>query len=97
MLTESSYSESIVDVQLMKNGLLEIHIFCSRPKPDLSYLISKTLEDLGLIIQDAMIANFDVFKLDLRAQQRNGGQYVRPDQIKLILLDLVGDRGALQV
>ncbi|GKA87732.1 transcription factor ICE1-like protein, partial [Tanacetum coccineum] len=35
-----------VDVQKKGKGVLDIHIFCS-PKPDLLYLILKTLNDLG--------------------------------------------------
>ncbi|GKF25861.1 hypothetical protein Tco_0081755 [Tanacetum coccineum] len=67
------------------------------PKPDLLYLILKTLNDLGLTIRDDMISCFDAFKLDFHAQQSNEGQYVNPDQIKVILLDLVGDRDTPKV
>ncbi|XP_057480371.1 transcription factor ICE1-like [Actinidia eriantha] len=79
-----------VEVRLREGRAVNIHMFCSR-RPGLLLSTMRSLDNLGLDIQQAVISCFNGFALDIfRAEQCREGQDVHPDQIKAVLLDSAG-------
>nr|ACJ39213.1 inducer of CBF expression 3 [Glycine max] len=76
-----------VEVGLREGRGVNIHMFCDR-KPGLLLSTMTALDNLGLDIQQAVISYVNGFAMDIfRAEQRNEGQDVHPEQIKAVLLD----------
>ncbi|PWA34331.1 inducer of CBF expression 1 protein [Artemisia annua] len=68
-------------------------MFCSR-RPGLLLSTMRTLDKLGLDIQQAVISCLSCFALDIfRAEQCKQGQDVHPDQVKAALLESAGYHG----
>ncbi|KAI4348378.1 hypothetical protein L6164_009109 [Bauhinia variegata] len=79
-----------VEVRLREGRAVNIHMFCSR-RPGLLLSIMRSLDNLGLDVQQAVISCFNGFALDVfRAEQCREGQDVLPEQIKAVLLDSAG-------
>uniref|UniRef100_A0A803N7D3 BHLH domain-containing protein n=1 Tax=Chenopodium quinoa TaxID=63459 RepID=A0A803N7D3_CHEQI len=77
-----------IEVRLREGRAVNIHMFCGR-RPGLLLSTMKTLDGLGLDIQQAVISCFNGFAMDIfRAEQCKDGQDLHPDQIKAMLLDL---------
>lgn len=82
-----------IEVRQREGKAVNIHMFCSR-RPGLLLSIMRTLDTLGLDIQQAVISCFNGFALDVfRAEQCHEGQDVHPDQIKAMLLESAGYHG----
>ncbi|TQD82671.1 hypothetical protein C1H46_031784 [Malus baccata] len=82
-----------VEVRQREGRAVNIHMFCGR-RPGLLLSTMRTLDNLGLDIQQAVISCFNGFAMDVfRAEQCMEGQDVHPDQIKAVLLDLIGFHG----
>ncbi|XVF11429.1 hypothetical protein REPUB_Repub08aG0026700 [Reevesia pubescens] len=79
-----------VEVRLREGKAVNIHMFCSR-RPGLLLSTMRTLDSLGLDIQQAVISCFNGFAMDIfRAEQWKEGQDINPEQIKAVLLDSAG-------
>ncbi|KAJ7957182.1 Transcription factor Inducer of CBF expression 1 [Quillaja saponaria] len=79
-----------VEVRAREGRAVNIHMFCGR-KPGLLLSTMRTLDNLGLDIQQAVISCFNGFSMDIfRAEQCKEGQDVHPEQIKAVLLDSAG-------
>ncbi|KAL6280822.1 hypothetical protein ACE6H2_017703 [Prunus campanulata] len=84
-----------VEVRLREGRAVNIHMFCGR-RPGLLLSTMRTLDSLGLDIQQAVISCFNGFAMDVfRAEQCKEGQDVHPDQIKAVLLESVGFHGLI--
>ncbi|XP_008239552.1 PREDICTED: transcription factor ICE1-like [Prunus mume] len=84
-----------VEVRLREGRAVNIHMFCGR-RPGLLLSTMRTLDSLGLDIQQAVISCFNGFAMDIfRAEQCKEGQDVHPDQIKAVLLESVGFHGLI--
>ncbi|KAM1626662.1 hypothetical protein ACFXTN_013640 [Malus domestica] len=84
-----------VEVRLREGRAVNIHMFCGR-RPGLLLSTMRTLDNLGLDIQQAVISCFNGFAMDVfRAEQCKEGQDVHPDQIKAVLLDSIGFHGMM--
>ncbi|CAA2978221.1 transcription factor ICE1 [Olea europaea subsp. europaea] len=84
-----------VEVSLREGRGVNIHMFCAR-RMGLLQSTLKTLDDLGLDIQQAVISCFNGFALDVfRAEQCRNGQDILPEQIKAVLLELAGFHGVI--
>uniref|UniRef100_A0A2N9J4R6 BHLH domain-containing protein n=1 Tax=Fagus sylvatica TaxID=28930 RepID=A0A2N9J4R6_FAGSY len=84
-----------VEVKVREGRAVNIHMFCAR-RPGLLLSTMRTLDNLGLDIQQAVISCFNGFALDVfRAEQCREGQDVLPEQIKAVLLDSVGFHGMM--
>ncbi|KAB2609054.1 transcription factor ICE1-like [Pyrus ussuriensis x Pyrus communis] len=84
-----------VEVRLREGRAVNIHMFCGR-RPGLLLSTMRTLDNLGLDIQQAVISCFNGFAMDVfRAEQCKEGQDVDPDQIKAVLLDSIGFHGMM--
>ncbi|KAI9120266.1 hypothetical protein K1719_007299 [Acacia pycnantha] len=84
---------SRVEVRLREGRAVNIHMFCAR-RPGLLLTTLKTLDSLGLDIQQAVISCFNGFALDVfRAEQCREGQDVPPEQIRAVLLESAGCHG----
>ncbi|KAI5329443.1 hypothetical protein L3X38_028840 [Prunus dulcis] len=84
-----------VEVRLREGRAVNIHMFCGR-RPGLLLSTMRTLDSLGLDIQQAVISCFNGFAMDVfRAEQCTEGQDVHPDQIKAVLLESVGFHGLI--
>ncbi|KAI3737463.1 hypothetical protein L2E82_27467 [Cichorium intybus] len=82
-----------IEVRQREGRVMNIHMFCSR-RPGLLLSVTRTLDNLGLDIQQAVISCFNGFALDVfKAEQCNEGQDVQPDQIKAMLLESAGYHG----
>ncbi|MFS7910081.1 putative transcription factor bHLH family [Helianthus anomalus] len=81
-----------IEVRRSEGGVVVIHM-SSGWRPGLLHSITKTLNDLGLELQQAVVSSFDGFILDVyRAQQ---SREVNEDQIKAKLLETVGNHGVV--
>ncbi|KAM0034755.1 putative transcription factor bHLH family [Helianthus debilis subsp. tardiflorus] len=81
-----------IEVRRSEGGVFVIHM-SSGWRPGLLHSITKTLNDLGLELQQAVVSSFDGFILDVyRAQQ---SREVNEDQIKAKLLETVGNHGVV--
>ncbi|KAF5817141.1 putative helix-loop-helix DNA-binding domain superfamily [Helianthus annuus] len=81
-----------IEVRRSEGGAVVIHM-SSGWRPGLLHSITKTLNDLGLELQQAVVSSFDGFTLDVyRAQQ---SREVNEDQIKAKLLETVGNHGVV--
>ncbi|CAJ1953349.1 unnamed protein product [Sphenostylis stenocarpa] len=79
-----------VEVRLREGRAVDIHMFCAR-RPGLLFSIMRTLDNLGLDVQQAVISCFDGFALDVfRAELYREGQDAAPEQIKAVLLETTG-------
>uniref|UniRef100_A0A803LCD5 Plant bHLH transcription factor ACT-like domain-containing protein n=1 Tax=Chenopodium quinoa TaxID=63459 RepID=A0A803LCD5_CHEQI len=86
-----------IEVRLREGRAVNIHMFCGR-RPGLLLSTMKTLDGLGLDIQQAVISCFNGFAMDIfRAEQCKNGQDLHPDQIKAMLLDLTTFHGSTAV
>lgn len=84
-----------IEVRQREGGVLNIHMFCSQ-KQGLLYSVMRTLEDLGLDIQQAVISSFNGFALDVfRAKHYLEGQDVNLDQIKAMLRETAEYHGVV--
>ncbi|KAL3653893.1 hypothetical protein CASFOL_003574 [Castilleja foliolosa] len=84
-----------VEVRLREGRAVNIHMFCAR-RPGLLLSTIRSLDNLGLDIQQAVISCFNGFALDVfRAEQCVEGQDVLPEQIKAVLLDSAGYHGVI--
>lgn len=84
-----------IEVRQREGGVLNIHMFCSQ-KQGLLYSVMRTLEDLGLDIQQAVISSFNGFALDVfRAKHYVEGQDVNLDQIKAMLRETAEYHGVM--
>ncbi|XP_021814716.1 transcription factor ICE1-like [Prunus avium] len=84
-----------VEVRLREGRAVNIHMFCGR-RPGLLLSTMRTLDSLGLDIQQAVISCFNGFAMDVfRAEQCKEGQDVHPDQIKAVLLESVEFHGLI--
>ncbi|KAL7615889.1 hypothetical protein Lser_V15G01177 [Lactuca serriola] len=82
-----------IEVKQREGRAMNIHMFCSR-RPGLLLSVTRTLDNLGLDIQQAVISCFNGFALDVfKAEQCNEGQELQPDQIKAMLLESAGYHG----
>ncbi|GMH31511.1 hypothetical protein Nepgr_033354 [Nepenthes gracilis] len=76
-----------IEVRLREGRSVNIHMFCAR-KPGLLLSIMRALDSLGLDIHQAVISCFNGFAMDIfRAEQRDEGQDVQPEQIKALLME----------
>ncbi|MFS7910078.1 putative transcription factor bHLH family [Helianthus anomalus] len=81
-----------IEVRRSEGGVVVIHM-SSGWRPGLLHSITKTINDLGLELQQAVVSSFDGFILDVyRAQQ---SREVNEDQIKAKLLETVGNHGVV--
>ncbi|KAE9602709.1 putative transcription factor bHLH family [Lupinus albus] len=79
-----------VEVRVREGRVINIHMFCVR-KPGLLLSTMKTLDNLGLDIQQGVISYFNGFAMDIfRAEQCMEDQDIHPEQIKAALLDSAG-------
>ncbi|KAL9329851.1 hypothetical protein ACSQ67_004854 [Phaseolus vulgaris] len=79
-----------VEVGLGEGRGVKIQMCCER-KPGLLLSTMRALDNLGIDIHQAVITYCNGFAMDIfRAQLRNEGQDVHPEQIKAILLDSAG-------
>ncbi|CAL0306726.1 unnamed protein product [Lupinus luteus] len=79
-----------VEVRVREGRVINIHMFCVR-KPGLLLSTMKTLDNLGLDIQQGVISYFNGFAMDIfRAEQCMEGHDIHPEQIKAALLDSAG-------
>ncbi|GAB2272024.1 hypothetical protein Dimus_006847 [Dionaea muscipula] len=82
-----------IEVRLREGRAVNIHMFCAR-KPGLLLSIMRSLDSLGLDIQQAVISCFNGFAMDIfRAEQCKEGMDVHPDQIKALLMESAGSHG----
>ncbi|XP_057518166.1 transcription factor ICE1-like [Amaranthus tricolor] len=83
-----------IEVRLREGRAVNIHMFCGR-RPGLLLSTMRTLDGLGLDVQQAVISCFNGFAMDIfRAEQSKDGQDLHPDQIKALLLDLATFHGS---
>ncbi|CAL0325261.1 unnamed protein product [Lupinus luteus] len=79
-----------VEVRLCEGRVVKIDMFCGR-KPGLLLSTMRTLDNLGLDIQQGVISYFNGFAMDIfRAEQCKEGLDIHPEQIKAALLDSAG-------
>ncbi|KAE8659911.1 Transcription factor SCREAM2 [Hibiscus syriacus] len=79
-----------VEVRLKEGKAVNIHMFCGW-RPGLLLSTMRTLDSLGLDIQQAVISCFNGFSMDIfRAEQCKEGQEINPEHIKAVLLDSSG-------
>ncbi|CAI9267337.1 unnamed protein product [Lactuca saligna] len=81
-----------IEVKQREGRAMNIHMFCSR-RPGLLLSVTRTLDNLGLDIQQAVISCFNGFALDVFKAECNEGQELQPDQIKAMLLESAGYHG----
>ncbi|KAL9231572.1 hypothetical protein vseg_006784 [Gypsophila vaccaria] len=83
-----------IEVRLREGRAVNIHMFCGR-RPGLLLSTMRTLDNLGLDIQQAVISCFNGFAMDIfRAEQCKDGQDIHPEQIKALLLELATYHGS---
>ncbi|CAO2818346.1 unnamed protein product [Amaranthus hypochondriacus] len=82
-----------IEVRLREGRAVNIHMFCGR-RPGLLLSTMRTLDGLGLDIQQAVISCFNGFAMDIFRAECKEGQDLHPDQIKALLLDLATFNGS---
>ncbi|TVU24576.1 hypothetical protein EJB05_27021, partial [Eragrostis curvula] len=84
-----------VEVRMREGRAVNIHMFCSR-RPGLLLSTMRAIENLGLDVQQAVISCFNGFSLDVfKAELCKEGQGLLPEEIKAVLLQSAGFRGAI--
>lgn len=84
-----------IEVNAGDGRAVNVHMFCAR-RPGLLLSTIRSLDNLGLDIQQAVISCFNGFALDIfRAEQCREGNEVLPEQIKAVLLDSAGFHGVM--
>lgn len=80
-----------VEVKAREGRAVNIHMLCRR-KPGLLLSTMRTLDVLGLDVQQAVISCFNGFAMDIfRAEvQPREGQDIHPEQIKAVLMESAG-------
>ncbi|TVU24595.1 hypothetical protein EJB05_27042, partial [Eragrostis curvula] len=85
------------EVRMREGRAVNIHMFCSR-RPGLLPSAARSIENLGLDVQQAVISCSNGFSLDVfKAELCKEGQGLFPEDIKavLLLLQSVGFRGVV--
>ncbi|RWW26284.1 hypothetical protein GW17_00009340 [Ensete ventricosum] len=78
-----------VEVRAREGRAVNIHMFCAR-RPGLLLSAMRALDDLGLDIQQAVISCFNGFALDIFRAEQCKEPGVLPEDIKTVLLHLLG-------
>ncbi|XP_047317703.1 transcription factor ICE1-like isoform X2 [Impatiens glandulifera] len=89
-LADPNSQPTRVEVRASEGRAVNIHMLCRR-KPGLLLSTMRTLDILGLDVQQAVISCFNGFAMDIfRAEQPREGQDIHPEQIKAMLMESAG-------
>ncbi|GAB2213465.1 hypothetical protein Droror1_Dr00021510 [Drosera rotundifolia] len=93
MLPSPNGQPARIEVRLREGRAVNIHMFCAR-RPGLLLSVMRSLDSLGLDIQQAVISCFNGFAMDIfQAEQCKDGMDVHPEQIKALLMESAGSQG----